>query len=160
REQARLAGYYQQYDVDQLSSRLQNAGNWDDYRRQVRASDSYDWASRLAKRNIVNTYVWTAAGGSYAEQTSTMDVYTESYGGVKTRSGNIGAVGDLKMSFPVVGFFVEFDYLYTTATDVNVVRSREESAAFSLTATADPDAFLYAPKIDGTNISFPSTPTE
>jgi hypothetical protein len=160
REQARLAGYYDQYDVGRLSSRLRSSSSWDDYRRSARASDTYDWPRRLSKRNLVNTYVWSASGGTYAEQTSTMDVYTESYGAVSASNGNIGAVGELKMTFPVVGFFVELDYLYTWGTEVNVVKSREDSASFSLSTTAEPDPFLYAPKIAGTDITFASTPTE
>ncbi|MGR3938295.1 LamG-like jellyroll fold domain-containing protein [Streptomyces sp. BRA346] len=160
REQARLSAYYQQFDVHDYAQRLRGSGDWRDYRAAQRANAAYDWAAHLAKRNLVNTYVWTAAGGSYAEQMSTMNVYTESYGALSSRTGKAGAVFDIEMSFPVWGFYLDFDYLYSWATEVNVVRSKETSAAFSLSATAEPDGFLSAPQIDGDQITFSSQPAE
>jgi hypothetical protein len=161
RDQARLAAYYQQFDVTRTASRLRNATVWDSFRASQRVNESYDWAAHLAKRNIVNTYVWTAGGGTFAEETSTMNVFTESYGSLTTRSSKIGPEMSLTVSLTGGGPFIAADFLASGSTEVHVVRSRESNAAFSLHATANPDPFLYAPILgDGTAFTFPAEPTE
>ncbi len=160
RDTAQLEAYYQQYDASGYASKLRSADNWDEYRIQQQSNTSYDWPAHLSRRNLVNTYVWTAAGGTYAEQSTPMNVYTESFGAISSRTGKIGAVGDVEAAFPVFGFYADFDYLYSWATEVNVVRQKESSSEYSLAATAAPDGFLYAPRIDGDTVTFPSVPTE
>lgn len=161
RQEKQLEAYYLQFAADRYASQLINKSAWEDYQKTVMDTPAYNWAKHLSKRNIVNTYVWTAAGGSYAEQVSTMNVYSETYGAIGSLSAGLGLVADLKVAVPVAGPFFEIDYIHNWKAEVNVVRSKEQSAEFSLTADASPDGFLSSPvfEADGT-IDFPEAPTE
>lgn len=161
RQEKQLEAYYLQFAADHYASQLINKSAWDDYQKTVTDTPAYDWAKHLSKRNIVNTYVWTAAGGTYAEQVSTMNVHSETYGAVGSSSAGLGLVADLKVAVPVAGPFFEIDYIHNWKAEVNVVRSKEQGAEFKLTATANPDVFLSSPVFekDGT-IDFPEAPTE
>ena len=157
RQEKQLEAYYLQFAADHYASQLINRSGWDDYQNTVTDTPAYDWAKHLSKRNIVNTYVWTAAGGTYAEQVSTMNVHSETYGAVGSSSSGLGLVAD----FMVAGPFFEVDYLHDWKAEVNIVRSKEQGAEFKLTATANPEVFLSSPVFenDGT-IDFPEAPTE
>jgi large repetitive protein len=159
RDSARLEAYYQQYDPSSQAGKLKSRSGYDNYRNLIRDTQAYDWSQHLSKRSIVNTYVWTAGGGRHADQTSTMNVLSEQHGAIASSTTSGGAVGDIQMGFPF-GFYLDFDYLYSSATEVNAVKSRDDGADFDLAAAASPDAWLYAPVIDGDNVTFANTPTE
>jgi hypothetical protein len=148
RQTTELEAYYAQYDEGRYAKKLGDAGAFDDYRKTVENNASYDWAQHLSKRSICNTYVWTAGGGTYAQATQNMNVYSEQHGSVSSSQWSLGAVGDVQLAFPVAGFYLDFDYLYTSATQVNVVKSEQQGATFDLAAAATPEQFLYAPIID------------
>lgn len=159
RDSARLEAYYQQYDPASYASKLKSGSGYDNYRNLIRDSQAYDWSQHLSRRSIVNTYVWTAGGGRHADQTSTMNVLSEQHGAIAGSTASGGAVGDIQMAFPI-GFYLDFDYLYSSATEVNAVKSREDGADFELEASANPDAWLYAPVINGDEVTFSESPTE
>lgn len=160
REAVQLEAYYQQYDAGANADKFQSSSSYNDYRNTIRDTGAYDWSEHLSKRSIVNTHVWTAGGGSYAEQVQPMNVYSEQHGAISTDQWSVGAVGDIQMAFPVAGFYLDFDYLYSSATEVNVVKSKEQGADFDLASSAEPDSYLYAPIIDGDAVTFPASPTE
>lgn len=159
RDSARLEAYYQQYDPSSYAGKLKSSSGYDNYRNLVRDTSAYDWSEHLSKRSIVNTYVWTAGGGRHADQTSNMNVLSEQHGAIASSTTSGGAVGDIQMGFPF-GFYLDFDYLYSSATEVNTVKSKEEGADFTLTATSSPDAWLHAPIIQGDEVTFADAPTE
>jgi hypothetical protein len=159
RDTARLEAYYQQYDPASYAGKLKSNSSFENYRDTIRQTTAYDWSQHLSKRSIVNTYVWTAGGGRYADQTQAMNVYTEQHGALSSTQWGLGAVGDIQMGFPF-GFYLDFDYLYTSATEVNVTKSKEEGANFDLSAMISPESYLYAPILDGDNVTFPASPTE
>lgn len=159
RDSARLEAYYQQYDPASYASKLKSNSGYDNYRNLIRDTQAYDWSQHLSKRSIVNTYVWTAGGGRHADQTSTMNVLSEQHGAIASSTTSGGAVGDIQMGFPF-GFYLDFDYLYSSATEVNTVKSSEQGADFELTASASPDAWLYAPVLNGDDVTFGNSPTE
>lgn len=160
RQSAQLESYYQQYDVASYAGKLKGNSDFETYRNTVRDNTAYDWSQHLSKRSIVNTYVWTAGGGSYAEQTQPMNVYSEQHGAISSSQISGGAVGDIQMGFPVAGFYLDFDYLYSSATEVNVVKSKEQGSSFDLAAETSPESYLFAPIIDGDNVTFAEIPTE
>lgn len=160
RQEKQLEAYYLQFSADHYASQLINQTSWNDFASTVTDNPAYDWARHISKRNIVNTYVWTAAGGSYAEEVSTMNVFSETYSASGSLAAGLGAVFDLKLAAPVAGPFVEIDYLHDWKAEVSVVRSKEQSAEFSLKAKVDADVLLSSPVFqpDGT-VEFPETPT-
>ncbi|MEB4631492.1 LamG domain-containing protein [Burkholderia contaminans] len=160
RQEKQLEAYYLQFSADHYASQLINRTSWDDFTSTVTDNPAYDWARHISKRNIVNTYVWTAAGGTYAEEVSTMNVFSESYSATGSLAAGLGAVFDLKLAAPVAGPFVEIDYLHNWKAEVSVVRSKEQSAEFSLKANVSPDVLLSSPVFGpDAAIEFPESPT-
>ena len=161
RADAQLEASYQQYDEGQRAGRLKSAGNWKAFLSASRDTGGYDWARHLAKRSIVNTYVWTAGGGSYAEQTQPVNVYTESHGAIASETFSGGVNLSVKGIYVVAGAYLDFDYLFSSATAVTVIKTKAEGASFALAAKASPDAYLYAPRIGGNgDVTFANAPTE
>ncbi|MER5319515.1 LamG-like jellyroll fold domain-containing protein [Streptosporangium roseum] len=96
-------------------------------------------ATRAAsRRNIVNTYVWTAAGGFFAETTGTTDQVTETTAGSFTFTAAIGwsEVG----GFAIGNVGAKFGFESTTTTGYSVTRSKSKDATrtFSLDVTCAP----------------------
>ncbi|MEU8325568.1 LamG domain-containing protein [Nonomuraea sp. NPDC048881] len=100
-----------------------------------------------ARRNIVNTYVWTAAGGFFAETTGTTDQVTETTTGSYTFNGTIG--GTFGLGFEVGGFGCKFGVEASMGTGYSITRSKSKEATrtFSLDVSCAPGARLQ--KFDG-----------
>ena len=108
---------------------------------------AYNWPKRLSKRNLLNTYVWTAAGGMHTEQESVMDSYTESYSGISSSSFSLGFHLDAALA-AIGGVYGEADMMWGTNLEVTSTRSSEKSSAFSLEASVATDGFLKRPLLD------------
>ncbi len=155
KREAELEAYYQQFDVSaaELPKRVKD-DDLQKYREdKLDAIPSYDWKKRIAKRNIVNTYVWTAGGGFRTEQTTLVDALGESYRGIYTMNFADGFHMDAGAAI-VVGAYNELDILQSQTTEILSVKSKDQKSAFSLEATVDPEWYLKAPIVDGNNVSF------
>lgn len=91
-----------------------------------------------SRRNIVNTYVWTAAGGFFAETTGTTDQVTETTTGSYTFNGTIG--GHFSVGFEVLGQGCKFGVEASMGTGYSVTRSKSKDATrtFSLEVSCAP----------------------
>ncbi|MFE3945844.1 LamG-like jellyroll fold domain-containing protein [Streptomyces sp. NPDC059118] len=90
-----------------------------------------------AKRSLVNTYVWSADGGFFAETTETMDSVTEVTSGSYQVSGSLsGSVGGGVKIFGV-GANVQFDASLGGGIAVTRTRGKESTRSFSLNITCD-----------------------
>lgn len=87
---------------------------------------------RFGKRDICNTYVWTADGGLFAETTETIDVVSESVGS----SFQFKMMGGLWMEWQVAlskaAFFGELNVLAGGGMSTAVSKTRESSTSFRL----------------------------
>ncbi|GGZ35897.1 hypothetical protein GCM10010387_32630 [Streptomyces inusitatus] len=83
----------------------------------------------FANRNIVNTYVWTADGGFFAETTGTVDVVSETTGGSYSFSGAV--TGSLEGSFEVAGIGIGFQLDGSVGGGLTVTRQRAKEATRS-----------------------------
>ena len=159
RQEKQLEAYYLQFSAEHYASQLLDHDAWQDFTRTVADNPAYDWARHVSQRNIVNTYVWTAAGGTYAEETSTMNVFSESYNVTGALASGSGVLLESTLTLPF-GPFVEIDYLSNLKTEVSAVRSKEQSTEFSLKATVQPEVYLGNAVIDADGgIDFPEKPT-
>ncbi|WP_440071630.1 LamG-like jellyroll fold domain-containing protein [Streptosporangium sp. OZ121] len=105
-------------------------------------------ATRSAsRRNIANTYVWTAAGGFFAETTGTTDQVTETVTGSYSFNATIG--GHFAVSFDVVGTGCKFGVEASFGTGYSVTRSKSQDATrtFSLDVNCAPGRQLQ--RFDG-----------
>ncbi|MFJ3791513.1 LamG-like jellyroll fold domain-containing protein [Kitasatospora sp. NPDC090091] len=90
-----------------------------------------------AKRSLVNTYVWSADGGFFAETTETMDSVTEVTAGSYQLSGSLsGSVGGGVKIFGI-GAGVQFDASIGGSMAVTRSRGKESTRSFSLNITCD-----------------------
>ncbi|MFJ8209175.1 LamG-like jellyroll fold domain-containing protein [Streptomyces sp. NPDC096033] len=94
-------------------------------------------AAGLSRRDIVNTYVWSADGGFFAESTGTTDVVTETTSGSYHFNG-LASVG-LSTSFEIFG--VGLGFQAETSLGGSITRSRstskESTRSFSLEVAVD-----------------------
>ncbi|WP_246136696.1 LamG domain-containing protein [Leekyejoonella antrihumi] len=154
RQDKQLEAYYQQFDTSGLSHGIPLGAQIDaaamdtgfgTFRDQILpANPSYDWKQALAKRSLVNTYVWTAGGGLHTEQSELVDTYTESYSGLSGWDMSNGLSFELAAA-AVVGLYGEFDALFASSVEVMSVRDKDSESSFGLDVDFDPDRYLKRP---------------
>ncbi|WP_017299436.1 LamG-like jellyroll fold domain-containing protein [Nodosilinea nodulosa] len=134
REEERVRAYYDQYDAGAVGRR-QNVlyGQQGDLGSQ----EVLKTLPQLEKRNLANTYVWTADGGLFAETQETMDVVQESYGGSYAFKGLAGAFADLSVAIGGVGFKLGFEALFGGRLNVQANKSVQSENAFSVDISVD-----------------------
>ena len=101
----------------------------------------YDWETGQDRRNMVNTYVWTADGGFYAEEEQFSSIRQESQGGSYHFLGQAGLFAEAEFAADV-GFYVEADALFGGHINVEVKKSKEERAAFGVHVDVQGEGFL------------------
>lgn len=108
-------------------------------------------SSLPSKRNIVNTYVWTADGGFFAESTETSDVRTESTSGSFTIEGSI--TGSIGFEVDIFGAGMDLEMEASVCGGYTTSRTKEKEAEknFSIEVGVDPpgDLQIYHPKPRG-----------
>jgi hypothetical protein len=96
---------------------------------------------KFAKRNFVNTYVWTADGGLYAESTEFTEIKQETTSTSYDFAGMAGAGVSVELEAPVIFNFsmnaMMGGHLNTTKT-----KSQESQNSFSINVTVDPPGDL------------------
>jgi hypothetical protein len=101
-----------------------------------------DYATGKAKRSMVNTYVWTAAGGFYAEEEQFSTAMSESLGGSYSMSDGEGLVNETSVRVWGIGGFFAADALWGSSLNVAVTQQRETSAEFGMQVSVDCDGVL------------------
>ena len=163
REEQELASYYRNYGAAPLtkgplggaikqSDALHNAlsgllpgatigrsaaavfGSMAEASRSSAAQDDLGITSSFSKRNIANTYIWTADGGMFKETNETIDVVQETAGGnysfTGTASNNLGFNGNVAS----ISFGVELDASLSGSMSLTQEKSKESSKSFSIDA--------------------------
>ncbi|GLX34386.1 hypothetical protein Sros01_04590 [Streptomyces roseochromogenus] len=94
-------------------------------------------ADAHSKRSLVNTYVWSADGGFFAETTETMDSVTEVTSGSYQLSGSLGGSVGGGVKIFGVGANAQFDASVGGGIAVTRSRGKEATRSFSLNLTCD-----------------------
>lgn len=134
---AAINAYYMQFNA---ASRAKSENF--DMSDTITSNSLYDWDTNAFKKDIVNTYVWTAAGGFYAEQNNYTSIVQETYNGKYEYIRSISPYGTVELAMPFGGIKAEASFLKQVTWTVNVQKSKSEEAALTLEANVDPDAFL------------------
>ncbi|MGK7880576.1 MAG: hypothetical protein AB4060_10810, partial [Crocosphaera sp.] len=87
---------------------------------------------KFAKRDIANTYIWTADGGFYAESTETADVRTESTSGSFSFSGSVGGTFNTEIEIFSFGIGVEFEAALGGGYSTSRTRDKESEKTFGM----------------------------
>ncbi|MEU2835000.1 LamG-like jellyroll fold domain-containing protein [Streptomyces lavendulae] len=94
-------------------------------------------AAAFARRDLVNTYVWSADGGFFAETTETTDVVTETTTGAYRFNGT--ATGTMNTGFTVfgLGVGVQMDSALGGGISRTRAKSKESTRTFGLDVMVD-----------------------
>ncbi|MDH4135670.1 MAG: LamG domain-containing protein, partial [Anaerolineae bacterium] len=103
----------------------------------------YDWQTGRDRRSMVNTYVWTADGGFYAEEEQFSSIRQESLGGSYHYLEREGVFTDITLAAAGVGFCLEEDALFGSHLNVTVGKSKEDKAAFGLQVEVQGEGYLF-----------------
>lgn len=103
---------------------------------------AFDWENNRSKRNLVNTYVWTAGGGLFSEQEQTMTSREETHSGSYSFTGMAGLAAS--KSFALLGFgaYIEANAMFGGHIHTSVTKNKQEGRDFSLSIKNDTEAFL------------------
>lgn len=138
-----LKAYYDQFDVNKY--RL--LANYDNVKAKLQDSPAFDFKQNRNLRSMVNTYVWTAAGGMHREEQSFANTYTETYTGASNLKFAMGAEFAAKVTSPAGGFYVEADTMLGNTWTMTATKSESTQNGFRLTSNVIPTDFLQAPII-------------
>ena len=109
---------------------------------QSETDAEYDWKNNRSKRNLVNTYVWTAGGGLFSEEEQTMVSRQESHSGSYSFQGLAGLKGSLSAKISGFGVYMDSDALFGGHIQTNVTKQKAEGRDFGLAIKNDTEAFL------------------
>ena len=95
-----------------------------------------------SKRDMVNTYVWTADGGLFSETTETTDVRTEISAGGFSFSGAVGGTFSADIEVFSIGVDLEFEASIGGGMSVTKTKTKEAEKTFSLDVGVDVPGYL------------------
>jgi hypothetical protein len=98
----------------------------------VGALGSSGLPEKIGKQNIVNTYVWTADGGFFAETTETTSMKQETTGGTFSFSGEVGAAIGVDFSVAGVDVSLGFSAMLGGSLNLTKTKTKESQESFSL----------------------------
>ncbi len=97
----------------------------------------------VARQNMINTFVWTADGGTFNESEETMEVQTESVGGSFQFKGMGGIAAEGSFAISKALIFFELEALVGGHHNVTRTKSRESENSFALNITLDGENDIY-----------------
>ncbi len=134
RQEVELQTYYQQYDASNRGRR--SAGVYGG-EKDLASGNMLEKLPHLHKRNLVNSYVWTAGGGLFAETQESMDMYQEQSGGSYAFQGMHGLSTTLGFEISGVGLRMELDALIGGHVNLTVTKDKESQTSFGLNVEID-----------------------
>jgi len=160
REQQELATYYKNYgaaplkngplngamkSVQGLSSALTanfstgfgvepTISSFNEAMKSGAASENLGLADKFSKRNIANTYIWTADGGIFQETHDTMDVLQETASGNYSFASSDSFNTQFELDVASAAFSLEMDASLSGKLNLTQSKSKESSQFFSIDA--------------------------
>ncbi|MFJ9614004.1 LamG-like jellyroll fold domain-containing protein [Streptomyces noursei] len=96
----------------------------------------------FSRRDLINTYVWTADGGFFAETTETTDAVSETTSGSYALSGSVGASVGTSFDIMGVGISAQLDASLGGGMTATRARGRQATRSFGLDVTCAPSGNL------------------
>ena len=112
---------------------------------------SLELPQKFAKRNLANTYVWTADGGFFAETTETTDVKSEVTAGSFSFSGAAGGSFSTDVEVFSIGFNLEFEASIGGGFSLTKTKAKDTEKAFSIEVNVDVPGDLQKTAPDADN---------
>ncbi|MEV4502390.1 LamG-like jellyroll fold domain-containing protein [Streptomyces klenkii] len=147
RDQQRLRSYYETVSTDtgtpdptaeRAGRVLGGAIGGDTAPGRSRDTAGNSTGDGFSRRDLVNTYVWTADGGFFAETTETTDAVSETTSGAYSLSGSVGASVGTSFDVMGVGVNAQLDASVGGGMSVTRARGKEATRSFGLNVTCSP----------------------
>jgi len=145
REQQQLEAYYEQFNAtsvgqgSEIQDQARNLGNLLLNLPGNTALSWDDWKAQVARRSLVNTYVWNSDGGLYSEEEQFGAVREESGAGSYERVSKDGFY--LEASFNI-GPADSVEVLFGSRIQTRSMKSRREATSFGLHVAMPGEGFL------------------
>lgn len=101
------------------------------------ALNKEDKLPELTRRNLFNTYVWTADGGLFAETQQFMETQQEVIGGTFSLSGQIGAFVDFNTAIAGVAVNFELESFWGGSQTLTKTKTSASQSSFGVTVDLD-----------------------
>ncbi|HSG44004.1 MAG TPA: LamG-like jellyroll fold domain-containing protein [Anaerolineales bacterium] len=134
RVETQLRTYFEQYAAGEIGRR-QAATHF--LEKDLAAGRMLEKLPNLHKRNLINTYVWTADGGLFAETQETMDSQQEMIGGSYAFTGMAGLYIDFNTAGPGIGMAFTLDALFGGHLNLTVTKTQESTSSFGMNVSLD-----------------------
>lgn len=107
------------------------------------------------RQNLVNTYVWTADGGQFAETQQGMDTYSESAGGAYAFAGMAGITASMDVS--IFGAAVSFGMsaMFGGHLNLSITKTKDSEHDFGVDASAAPEQDITTRDSQGNRVGVP-----
>jgi len=142
KEEKALETYY-----DQFRAKLKGNLPFTSFLSPLEMADHSDLRAK-ARRNLVNTYVWTADGGLFAESQQMMQVHSETSGGTYEFKGAVGIDVQIGFAISKVAAQFELNAMFVGQHRQEVSKTRESKTAFQLNVSVEKverDIYLRRP---------------
>lgn len=122
---------------------------------EYRTEEQQNKLPRLEKRNLVNTYVWTADGGLFAETQETMDVQQEMIGGSYSFKGMAGGTVSVGLSILKVASKFTLDAMAGGHINHQHTKTSQSTTSFGLNVTLALEGDIIQRDANGKLITLP-----
>ncbi|RSL93128.1 hypothetical protein CEP52_013439 [Fusarium oligoseptatum] len=135
------ASYYKPVEAYALHERIRRAeeqrqGELD--RHSLLLYSKGESLPQRTHRNICNSYVWTADGGTFQETNSTLDMVQSEVGGNLNTKISVGASFDMELAFGNSLGTVDVDAMYSAHFNFNMTKEKTSDEGFELDAQPPP----------------------
>ena len=96
------------------------------------------------RQNLVNTYVWTADGGQFAETEQGMDTYAENASGAYAFAGMAGLSANLDVSIFGAAVSFELTAMFGGHLNLSITKTADSEHEFGVDASVAPDTDITA----------------
>ncbi|WP_327373067.1 LamG domain-containing protein [Streptomyces sp. NBC_01216] len=151
RDQQRLHAFYESISTDphrrdpaetQATAVLQSMGMSAGQQESARNTAGSAAANGFSHRDLVNTYVWTAKGGFFAETTEATDAVSETTSGSYAFSGKFGASMGVSFGALGLGFWGQMDASVGGGFSTTRAKGKDASRSFGLNVQCAPSGDL------------------
>jgi hypothetical protein len=93
----------------------------------------------LVRRNMANTYVWTAAGGQFAETMQSFDTHSETAGGAYSFAGLVGTSTTVDVALATVALTFDVQAMLGGHIEASVSKTKDSERSFGLDVALEPE---------------------
>eukprot|EP01012_Entosiphon_sulcatum_P005374 TRINITY_DN12378_c0_g1_i1.p1 TRINITY_DN12378_c0_g1~~TRINITY_DN12378_c0_g1_i1.p1 ORF type:complete len:804 (+),score=155.89 TRINITY_DN12378_c0_g1_i1:218-2413(+) len=154
RQQQRMSAVYDKFSTDGTAGTIDSGNGLGLMQKFVPDLKTPTTAPKMttdySKRNICNTYVWSADGGFFAEATQLSDVASETISGSRTITTDTSVGFSVDFSIFSIGTTVEMDASWGGSMTVTRAKTKESSTSFGVNVELNVPGRSFMQKLDKT----------